>query len=247
METIKEYMEAALQENPFTPLWTLVYIYLKREVITLRLAPGDRLIESQLATQMNVSRSPVKRAIAQLEVDGLVEEEETGKTRISLITKKNLQHLAYARLEIDGQAAKIAAKRIRQKELAEMKLLLNQFCCQPEDLSFYNYATMDDRFHKIIYESCGNPYLQSMYGLIRPALLRYRYYSMVIYPDKKELFHSTYICHRAIYEALKNHFSEMAKSEAREDASRMPDTIALIPDAVDYTVFKKLDNSSVIL
>lgn len=240
-----EYMKMTLEKNPFTPLWSVVHSYLKREIITLRLAPGDKLMENRIAMLMDVSRSPVKRALDQLALEGLVEEEGSGKLRVAGITMKDLQDLACARLEIDGQAAKIAAKKIRQEDLQEMYQLLNEFKRFPNDLSFYNFAVVDDKFHGVIYKACNNPYIQSMYSCIRPKLLRYRYYSMAIYPDKEDLFHNTYICHNAIYYAMKNHLSDMARAEVQEDAARMTNTIALISDTVNYDVFKKLDSSSV--
>ena len=236
MSRSKEYIQNALEKNPFAPLWQVIYSYLKREIITLRLAPGDKLMESRIALAMDVSRSPVKRAL-----------EQTGKPRVSPITKQDLQHLACARLEIDGQSAKVAAKRITPADLAEMERLLNQFKVYTDDFSFYRFAVLDDQFHGIIYKACGNPYLQSMYAVIRPGLLRYRYYSMAVYPNKEELFKSTYICHGAIYYAMKHHLSEVARTEVQQDAARMPDTIALIPNTMNYDIFKELDNSEISL
>jgi len=245
MDNPKEYVQTTLDKNPFTPLWSVVYSYLKREIITLRLAPGDKLLESRIAMLMDVSRSPVKKALEKLILEGLVEEDEGGRLYVSGITMQDLQDLACARLEIDGQAARIAAKRIQPEDLKEMHRLLNEFKVFPNDLSFYNFAIVDDKFHSIIYKACGNSYIQAMHSCIRPKLLRYRYYSMAIYPDKEKLFHNTYICHSAIYYAMKNHLSDMAKAEAQEDAARMTDTIALISDTVNYDVFKELDSSSV--
>lgn len=243
MKSAKEYIQNILDTDPFTPLWQAVYSYLKREIITLRMAPGDKLTESQIAVLMDISRSPIRRALEQLSIEGLAKKDDSNRYRVSHITKKDLQNLVHARIEIDGQAAKIAAKMIQPPDLSEMAQLLNQFRHFPEDISFYEFAIIDDHFHKIIYRACGNPYIQSMYAIIRPSLLRYRYFSMAIYPDKKELYQSTYITHNAIYHALKNHFSEVAKAEAQQDASRILDTIALIPDTVNYDIFKKLDNS----
>ena len=66
---------------------------------------------------------------------------------------------------------------------------------------------------------------------------------MAVYPDKKKMVKDTYICHGAIFHALKNHLSEVAKAEAQQDAGRMPDTVALIPNSMDYAIFKQIDNS----
>lgn len=59
------------------------------------------------------------------------------------------------------------------------------------------------------------------------------------------MLRNTYICHGAIFHALKNHLSHTAKIEAQQDAARMPETIAIIPSIVNYDIFKKLDNSAI--
>lgn len=244
MGTPKEYIQKVLRKNPFTPLWQAVYFYLRREIITLKLSPGEKLMESRIASDLDVSRSPVRRAIEQLTTEGLVEESD-GRTQISAITKKDLQQLALARFEIDGEAARLAAKKITDEDLSEMERLLEQFAAFHGEFSFYRFAIIDDKFHATIYKACANPYIQSMYAVIRPGLLRYRYYSMAVYPDKEDMLRNTYICHGAIFHALKNHLSHTAKIEAQQDAARMPETIAIIPSIVNYDIFKKLDNSAI--
>ena len=43
MQTGKQFIQQALKKNPFSPLWQVICAYLRREIITLRLAPGERL------------------------------------------------------------------------------------------------------------------------------------------------------------------------------------------------------------
>ena len=56
MATPKEYIQDVLEQNPFVPLWQAIYSYLKREIITLRLAPGDKPMESRIALAMDERR-----------------------------------------------------------------------------------------------------------------------------------------------------------------------------------------------
>lgn len=243
MQTGKQYIQQALKKNPFSPLWQVICAYLRREIITLRLAPGERLAESRLAQQLDVSRSPVRRAMEQLAREGLVTEQD-GRFEVAGITKPDLQQLACARLEIDGEAARLAARNIRDEELTRIRQLLGRLETFHEDASFYQFAIIDDQFHASIYQACRNPYIQEMYAVLRPRLLRYRYYSMAVYPDKKKLVRDTYICHGSICYALEKHLSEAARAEAQQDAARMPDTIALIPNYLDFAIFREIDNTA---
>ena len=56
-----------------TPLRVQIADRLRRAIVTAKLRPGTVLVETALAEQMNVSRAPVREAIAILENDGLVE------------------------------------------------------------------------------------------------------------------------------------------------------------------------------
>ena len=69
--------------------------HLRQAVVTGKLKPGDRIIERQLAAELNVSRTPIREGLKLLELDGLVD-----LSRICAAPSARLGHLAF-----EGQGA----------------------------------------------------------------------------------------------------------------------------------------------
>ena len=59
------------ENNPFKPINETVYTYLYQAIIGLEFKPGTLLVESKIAAELNVSRSPVKAALRRLELASL--------------------------------------------------------------------------------------------------------------------------------------------------------------------------------
>mgnify|MGYP000882736567 CR=1 FL=1 len=55
----KDDLKQLQQEAPFAPISTLIYEYIKDEIIKIHLLPETRLIESQIANDLGISRTPV--------------------------------------------------------------------------------------------------------------------------------------------------------------------------------------------
>jgi len=90
---------------------TLVYSQLRDDIIRGRLSPGQRLVAQRLATQANVSRTPVKEALARLESEGLVLREENWGYTVRSITVRDAEEIFEGRLIIEVAAARLAAER----------------------------------------------------------------------------------------------------------------------------------------
>ena len=58
--------------NEYLPLRDVVFNTLRQAILKGELAPGERLMEIQLAEKLGVSRTPIREAIRKLELEGLV-------------------------------------------------------------------------------------------------------------------------------------------------------------------------------
>jgi len=136
-----------------------VYEYLREEIITGRIAPGERLIEEKISKKIEVSRSPIREAIRMLEKDGLVTVNKSGGVTVFRPDLSHFQYLYECRVELEPAAAYYAAKRITKKQVEMLRkhLLGKQQIENKRDL-----ITMHDanaQFHEGIIESSGNPFL----------------------------------------------------------------------------------------
>lgn len=211
-------LEKMTSENPFKPLWQVVYEGLKDEIITLKIAPGTKINEKALAERLGISRSPLKMAIDQLVDDTLIDKNAGRSPVVTSFDFNTYRQIIHARRAVEGEAASLAAKSITPEGLANLDSILQEFSrCSVTDK--IRCSLLDDQFHQIIVDAANNVYLSRMYGLIRPWLLRYRYY--LAHFTKRNAYVENPAYHEAIYHALSHHLSELARSEVAADITRM--------------------------
>jgi DNA-binding GntR family transcriptional regulator len=133
-----------------------VYDQLRREILRCTLKPGADLSEAELAARFKVSKTPVREALAALRLDGLIRTFPRRGYQVSLITFGDVNSLFEVRTIIEAGAAELAAKRISDGELTELKRLA-EVSYDPgteRTLSYFVNANRD--FHLAIARASGN-------------------------------------------------------------------------------------------
>lgn len=225
---LRERYEKTIAQNPFMPIWQVVYKSIYHEIVTVAYKPGHKIKELQIAEELGVSRSPVHQAIDQLITDGLVMR-DTGKSCVVVsMSRQEYIDLYNARLCIEGPAAYRAAKNITEEQLEEMGELCKKMNALRDGKNLQKYPLYDDRFHQIIIDACGNPIIAELYSRIRNRLLRYRYRVDFILTDDnfKYKYVETVTYHETIYNALKSRMSLVAQNEVENDIHRMLEGLA---------------------
>lgn len=197
-------------ENPFEPIYESVYRELYERIIYLKYEPGHKLIESKLAEEMGISRSPVKLALERLEAAHLVTKDFGKSPCVMPIAYEDCLSLIEIRKGIESIAAFYAAKRITSAELSELKTILMNFRITDTVPTPEFFAKNDAQFHRIIIRASGNPYLMDAYSRIEGNMLRYRLHIMRKL-DLRAL--REYENHIALYTALKDHSPVLAREE----------------------------------
>jgi DNA-binding GntR family transcriptional regulator len=133
---------------------------LRREILSCALAPGTRIIESELAEQLGMSKTPVRKALGMLMHEGFVEVLPRHGYRVTDITLADVQEI-YELLQIaEPAAAELAASNATPEQLQEMRRLV-------EDSSNDTFDEQADkvlRFHELLAEASGNRRLAMILG-----------------------------------------------------------------------------------
>lgn len=138
--------------------------YILSQVASGAYRAGDRIVETQLARELNVSQAPVREAILELATMGLLEERPYSGTFVRKLTSENIEDIYNTRAFIDEYAASLAAKRISDEQLAAMKELLHKM----ETVSDYpSYVEMDMEFHAMVVDAAGSPSLRRAWNNLR--------------------------------------------------------------------------------
>jgi DNA-binding GntR family transcriptional regulator len=102
------------------------YEYLKTGIFSGRFRPGERLAEEHLATELGVSRTPVREALHKLEQDGLIEPLESRGFCIPRDSEKEIEDLFELRTVLEGYTLKIICERITDEQIAMLEGIVNK-------------------------------------------------------------------------------------------------------------------------
>ena len=134
---------------------TLVYEELKRNIMSMNLEPGQTMSTQEIATKLNVSRTPVREAFLRLQSEGLVEMIPQRETMVSKISLKRVEQEKFIRecLEM-GVIRKFMDKSGCEVEENMAELIQLQKKCG-EEKDFVGFLEADDQFHKVLFDATG--------------------------------------------------------------------------------------------
>lgn len=127
--------------------------------------PGDRLIELQIAEELNTSQAPVREAFRYLEAMKVVVTEPYKGTRVRSVTDRELRESSQVRAALEQLAAELAAPRFGG-DVKELENEARKFMAAAKKRDFGAYAEHDMAFHRLIVEASGNEILQSTWESI---------------------------------------------------------------------------------
>lgn len=150
------------QKRENRSLTSLIFDKLREDILNGVYASGDKLAEVKLAESMGVSRTPVREALKQLELDGLVENIPNRGVVVKGISHDDIEDILTIRLCVEGLVGTWAAERITAAELREIEDVyeLMEFYATKGDLD--KIFEQNTRFHEILYRATKSRYLESM-------------------------------------------------------------------------------------
>jgi GntR family transcriptional repressor for pyruvate dehydrogenase complex len=132
--------------------------------------PGDRLPpERQLAAELGVSRSTLREGLRRLVDLGIVEARQGSGTYVAPL---DLDDLLEARLQLEPYAARLAARRRGQQDLARLDRALTELRARQDDPAAF--AAADARLHQVVTEAAGSVALRVLLAALGDLLRRSR-------------------------------------------------------------------------
>jgi DNA-binding GntR family transcriptional regulator len=143
-----------------------IYEILKDNIECQELPSGTRLIENDIAAQLNVSRTPVREAINRLSSEGLVVLVPRRGAFVASLTSKTIRELYEIREALEGLAIKLAAAHLTDEDLQALQDNLAQFRIAIRDDDFTIYFELDRKFHELLIELARNDKLLELFKMI---------------------------------------------------------------------------------
>lgn len=149
-----------------------VYRHLRQAILSDKIAPGTRLRETEIASGLKVSRTPVREAISRLIGDWLVREIATGGVEVA-DARAEIADIYAIREALELCAGRLAATRIKPEHLQRLETLLDL----QRTASFKERVTINQDFHLTIAEASGSARLLQMIRGFREYFLNRRWIS----------------------------------------------------------------------
>jgi len=129
------------------------------EIVDGGLRPGDRLDECQLAARFGVSRTPIREALLQLAVTGLIEIKPRRGAVVSTPEPARLVEMFETMAELEAACGRLAARRLTDEHHRALAVALDACRTAAADGDMEAYYAENAVFHAVIYRASGNGFL----------------------------------------------------------------------------------------
>lgn len=188
-------------------LTTKVYNHIRDCILDGSYKIGDYLVETRLADELEVSRTPIREALKQLELEGLVQSIPNRGMLVQGISNDDLNDIYTIRLLLEGQAAWWAAQRIGSEELDKLAETLELMELYTRRNDAAQLARLDTQFHDVLYSGANSRMLKHVLASLHQNARRARRSSFAN-PGRP---HDSLLEHKAIFSALESHQPEEAR------------------------------------
>ena len=204
---MEEYQEHSLGGRVFQKL--------RDDILSGKYKEHDELRETTLGKELGVSRTPVREALRQLELEGLVTIIPNKGAYVTGISQKDIRDIYVIRSMLEGLCARWAAQHITEEQLAELEeaVLLSEF--QMKKGSAFNtdqVTLLDGKFHSILYEASGSRTLGHLLSDFHNYVRAARKSSIV----SEERARKSIREHKQILRAIKDGDEDLAEQLANE-------------------------------
>jgi len=176
-------MKNKLKMENYELLNQKTYRILKQAIVRGDLAPNSKLALNEIAKSLGISNTPVREAINKLSSEGFVKIIPNKGIIVKEVNIDDLQEILHIRTFLDGLIAKLAAKKITDKEIVNMMEIINkmEYCVKEDDRLAYN--DLDIKFHDFLLNITKNNKLKEIYNNLIVHTHKFRIRTLKI-PDR---------------------------------------------------------------
>ncbi|GGH33488.1 GntR family transcriptional regulator [Microbacterium album] len=183
-----------------------VFRILRDRIVSGALSPGSRLDIDAITAEFDVSRTPVREAVLQLEGAGLVVRQPYRGPIVAGVDPGRLEEITALRIQLEGLAAELGAPRLAPSELEAMETALRDLDALGAVTggSVGDFNELNWRFHRILYAAAAAPVLLRTLDALRVEADRIRlHYDFPLTPARDQ--------HRRILDACARHDAPAAR------------------------------------
>lgn len=207
------------------------YHELREAIVSGRLHPNERLVETAIAERMGAGRTAVRAALVRLDQEGLVTLERNRGARVRHISDREALETEQVRAALEGLLARRAATRITSDGLRELHDMLAQMRERVDEGDSIGYSELNATFHQVIWAAADQPTASRLLASLKSQGIRFQYQTALRPGRAQRSLHE----HEMIFAALKARDEDGAESAMRDHLAEVLDTLQWAIDSQHRT------------
>jgi DNA-binding GntR family transcriptional regulator len=147
-----------------------VYSLMRQDIVSGVFRPGERIHEKRLATQMGVSRTPIREALLRLEAEGVVVCTARRSYNVRVLSVDDVREIYTTLGILEGAAAAAVVARLDAADLRELRQFNRQMATAATKADWQAFALWNRRFHEVFLLKLENRTLRDTCNLVRGPL-----------------------------------------------------------------------------
>lgn len=198
-----------------------VYKSIREDILSGRYEQNTELKEAAIGAELGVSRTPVREALRQLELEGLVNIIPNRGAYVNMITAKDVQDIYVIRSMLEGLCARWATECITSEQLDDLEetLCLSEYHTKKEN--YEKLYELDSLFHEQLYQASGSRILNHVLSDFHDYVKQVR--KATIASETRSVKSTEE--HRAIFEAIRLRDADQAEELAKQHVKRTIESI----------------------
>jgi DNA-binding GntR family transcriptional regulator len=188
-------------ERPTHSRVEATYQRLKHDIVAGLYTPRQRLIETDIAPLLGVSRATLRGALLRLQHEGFVEIQPNRGAQVRAFSVEEASRILQVREVLEGLAAGLAAEKATAAALAELRGIVAEMESTLAADDLLGHLPLVGRFHERIEEMAGNEFIGQFLGMLRAPLIRHQF-RVILVPGRKD---ESLMEHRDILACLSKH------------------------------------------
>jgi DNA-binding GntR family transcriptional regulator len=166
-------MEAKDSESQASSLVNDAYDYLVEAITSFKIPTSAPISENKLASELGISRTPIRQALQRLEYEGLVTKSASSRFNVTLVTPIQVEETCDLLQIIDTYLFTKAAKNLDEKSAKELTAIAKEMIKAAENNDRDKWSEFDAKFHDLIMKAADNQTVAALVLVTRRKLQRF--------------------------------------------------------------------------
>ena len=214
---LKTHRPHRTAERPACSRAEAAYQQLKQDIMAGVYTPRQRLVETDIAPALGVSRATLRAVLIRLQHEGLIEIQPNRGAQVRAFSVDEAVQILQVREVLEGLAAALAAEKATPAQLTELQRIIAAMekTLAADDL--LGQLPLADCFHRVIIEAAAHPFITQFLNMLHAPLLRHQF-RIILVPGRKD---QSLAEHRDILTCLEQHDAAAAEQAMRRHMAQL--------------------------